>query len=148
MPSFTPCACTTVKKLSRILGRAYDEALEGSGINITQLAVMRCIIRRAGEPLSRVAEELEMDRTSLYRAIAPMIRDGWIDVTAGTDARSRAAKVTRKGNQVLAKAGRRWDSIQDRLIGAFGKDAWKSLAGELNRLADCAEAGSIDALKV
>jgi DNA-binding MarR family transcriptional regulator len=75
-----------VKKLSRLLGRAYDEALEGSGINITQLAVMRCIIRRAGEPLSRVAEELEMDRTSLYRAVAPMIRDGWIELTVGTDA--------------------------------------------------------------
>ena len=59
------CVCTTVKKLSRLLGRAYDEALEGSEINITQLAVMRCIIRRAGEPLCRVAEELEMDRTSL-----------------------------------------------------------------------------------
>jgi DNA-binding MarR family transcriptional regulator len=89
------------------------EALEGSGINITQLAVMRCIVCRAGKPLSPVAEELEMDRTSLYRAIAPTIRDGWIKATAGTDARSRAAKVTRKENQVLAKAGRRWDSIQD-----------------------------------
>ena len=77
-----------------------------------------------------------------------MIRDGWIDVTAGTDARSRTANVTRKGNQVLAKAGSRWDRIQDRLIGAFGKDAWKSLVGELNRLADCAEASSIDSLKV
>jgi DNA-binding MarR family transcriptional regulator len=139
--------CTTVKKLSRLLARAYDEALEGSEVNITQLAVMRCIIRRAGEPLCRVAEELEMDRTSLYRAIAPMIRDGWIEVTVGTDARSRLAKVTRKGSQVLAKAGSAWDSIQGRLIETFGKDAWKSLVGELNRLADCAEASSIYSLK-
>lgn len=139
-PNAILCACTTVKKLARVLGRAYDDALAGTGINITQFAVMRCIVRRIGEPLSRVAEELEMDRTSLYRAIAPMIRDGWIEVMPGTDARSRAAKLTRKGSGLLAKAAVRWDSIQGGLIGCFGKDAWKVLAGELSRLADCAEA--------
>lgn len=139
-PNSILCACTTVKKLARVLGRAYDDALAGTGINITQFAVMRCIVRRAGEPLSRVAEELEMDRTSLYRAIAPMIRDGWIEIMPGADARSRSAKVTHKGRLLLAKAANRWDSIQERLLGSFGKDAWKALVGELNRLADCAEA--------
>jgi DNA-binding MarR family transcriptional regulator len=137
-----PCACTTIKKLSRILARAYDDALAGSGINITQFAVMRCIARRTGEPLSRVAEEMEMDRTSLYRAIAPMVRDGWIKMAPGTDARSRSAKVTRKGSQLLAEAAVPWNSIQEGLLGSFGKDAWKVLVGELNRLADSAEAAS------
>jgi DNA-binding MarR family transcriptional regulator len=133
------CACTTVKKLSRILTRAYDDGLAGSGINITQLAVMRCIGRRQGEPLVRVAEELEMDRTSLYRAIAPMVRDGWLSRSDGADARSRTAAITRKGHQVLAKAAAGWDEMQDRLVKGFGKDEWDSLAKELNRLAECFE---------
>jgi DNA-binding MarR family transcriptional regulator len=135
-----PCACTTVKKLSRILGRTYDAALTGSGINITQLAVMRCISRRDGEPLVRVAEELEMDRTSLYRAINPMVRNGWIVLAQGTDARSRTAKITKKGIQLLAKAGGKWDKIQGSLIEQFGRSAYASLIGELHRLADCAAA--------
>jgi len=122
--------------------RNYDEALAGSGINITQLAVLRCVARRPGEPLSRVAEELEMDRTSLYRAIAPMLRDGWLKTTPGADARSRAAKLTRMGTRVLAKAGSRWDAIQCRLIGTFGEEAWAALVGELHRLAGCADAVS------
>ncbi len=137
---YLPCACTTIKKLSRILARSYDDALADSGINITQFAVMRCIARWTGEPLSRVAEELEMDRTSLYRAIAPMIRDGWLEMAPGTDARSRSAKMTRKGKQLLAKAAVPWNSTQERLLGSFGEDAWKALVGELNRLADSAEA--------
>ena len=138
-PGSVPCACTLVKKLSRVLGRTYDEPLAGTGINITQLAVVRCIVRRAGEPLSHIAEELEMDRSSLYRAIAPMVRDGWLEVKAGADARSRSAKVTRNGDRVLAKAGSEWDKVQDHLIGTFGKDSWNALVGELNRLADCAD---------
>ena len=142
-PGTTPCACTTIKKLSRVLGRTYDEALLGTEINITQLAVMRCISRREGEPLARVAHELEMDRTSLYRAINPMIRDGWIVLAEGTDARSRSAKITKKGSQVLIKAGKGWDGIQERLINKFGSRSYNALMAELNRLADCAEAASV-----
>jgi DNA-binding MarR family transcriptional regulator len=139
-PGTVPCACTTTKKLSRVLGRIYDDALAGSSINITQLAVIRCISRREGEPLARVAHELEMDRTSLYRAIAPMIRDGWIVVTSGTDARSRAAKVSKKGKQIMMKAARGWDDLQGRLIRSFGASQYAALMTELNRLAECAEA--------
>lgn len=122
-----------------MLARTYDQALVGSGMNVTQLAVIRCIARRAGEPLSRVAEELEMDRTSLYRAIAPMVRDRWLEVTPGTDARSRSAKITRKGSAVLDRAGVGWERTQKALVDAFGGDAWKVLAGEMMRLAECAQ---------
>ena len=139
-PGSTPCACTTIKKLSRVLGRTYDEALASADINITQLAVIRCISRREGEPLARVAHELEMDRTSLYRAIAPMIRDGWLVMAKGSDARSRSAAITKRGRQILAKAAVGWEDIQDRLIRNFGPSAYGSLMEELNRLADCAEA--------
>jgi len=122
----------------------YDSALAPAGINVTQFAVMRCISRHNGEPLARVADELVMDRTSLYRAITPMVRDGWIKLAAGADGRSRSALVTRKGSQVLAKAGGRWDQVQDRLIGAFGKKEWGALAAELQRLGECAASAAAD----
>jgi DNA-binding MarR family transcriptional regulator len=83
-----------------------------------------------------------MDRTSLYRAINPMIRDGWIVLAAGTDARSRSSKITKKGMQILAQAGKRWDGIQERIIGNFGPKAYEALMSELDRLADCAKAAT------
>jgi DNA-binding MarR family transcriptional regulator len=139
-PGSTPCACTTVKKVSRLLGRVYDAALVDAGLNITQLGVLRCISRRAGEPLVRVAEELEMDRTSLYRAINPMIRDGWIVFADGVNARTKSAKVTKKGLQVLASADIGWSDVQSQLIRRFGRVEYAALISELHRLADCAEA--------
>ena len=45
----------------------------------------------------RVAVELEMDRSSLYRALDPMVRDEWVKIRAGTNARSRTAVITGKG---------------------------------------------------
>jgi DNA-binding MarR family transcriptional regulator len=122
--------------------KTYDSALAGTGINITQFAVLRCIDRRVGEPLSHVAAELEMDRTSLYRAIAPMQRNGWIQLGQGKDARSRTAKVTKTGRNVLASAQVHWDEMQTRIIQNFGKSKWNSLIAEVHRLADCADAAT------
>src|SRR5258707_3541924 len=89
-----PCACTSIKKLSRVLGRVYDAGLAASPINVTQLAILRCIDRNGSQPLTQVAEELEMDRSSLYRALDPMVRDEWVRITEGRDARSLTAGIT------------------------------------------------------
>ncbi len=110
------------------------------GVNITQLAVLRCIARRSGEPLSRIAEELEMDRTSLYRAIAPMIRDGWLISAEHTEQRFRTARLTAKGKRLLADANGQWNDVQRQVVGRFGKAEYAALVSELYRLAECASA--------
>ena len=81
-----------------------------------------------------------MDRTSLYRAVAPMRRDGWLRVAAGGDARSRTAEFTAKGLRVLQAADRPWGRLQTEIIDCFGRDKWAALVSELERLAACARA--------
>jgi DNA-binding MarR family transcriptional regulator len=115
-------------------------ALEPAGLNVTQLAVLRAIQRHPGEPLTRVAEDLCMDRTSLYRAVTPMRRDGWLTVTNGADARSRTARLTARGLRVLEAAHPAWGRTQTGIIESFGRDRWAALVSELERLADCARA--------
>jgi DNA-binding MarR family transcriptional regulator len=135
-----PCACTTVRRASRVLAREFDAALEPSGLNVTQLAVLRAIQRHPGEPLMRVAEDLCMDRTSLYRAVTPMQRDGWLTISAGAGARSRPAEFTTRGLRVLEAANPAWGRIQTAIVERFGRDKWAALVAELERLADCARA--------
>jgi DNA-binding MarR family transcriptional regulator len=120
------------------LARAFDEVLESAGLNVTQLAVLRAIQRHAGEPLARVAADLRMDRTSLYRAVTPMQRDGWLGITGGADARSRSAAFTAKGLRVLEAADRPWGRLQTEIIERFGRDKWAALVAELERLSACA----------
>jgi DNA-binding MarR family transcriptional regulator len=141
-----PCACTSIKKLSRVLGRVYDAALATSPINVTQLAVLRCIDRRKGEPLMRVAVELEMDRSSLYRALDPMVRDEWVKIRAGTNARSRTAVITSKGYRVLAKGGRQWEQVQTRVVERFGRSEWSAFVAQVDRFRECAGASEKETL--
>jgi DNA-binding MarR family transcriptional regulator len=90
----------------------------------------------------RVAEDLCMDRTSLYRAVAPMRRDGWLTIEAGADARSRAAEITAKGARVLASADPAWGHMQTAIVDRFGRHEWGALVAELERLATCARAAA------
>jgi DNA-binding MarR family transcriptional regulator len=135
-----PCACTTVRRASRVVARAFDVVLEPAGLNITQLAVLRAIQRHPNEPLTRVAEDLCMDRTSLYRAVNRMQRDGWLRIAAGPDARSRAAKFTTKGRRLLDAADPPWARVQSAIIERFGRDKWMALVSELERLSVVARA--------
>src|ERR1022692_2002541 len=115
-----PCACTSVRRTARVLARTFDSALADSGLNITQLAVMRGVRRHPHEPLSRVAEDLAMDRTSLYRALGALEKQRWITLSDGADSRSRTASGTKRGEAVLAKAEPGWASTQRALIDRFG----------------------------
>jgi DNA-binding MarR family transcriptional regulator len=120
------------------LARTYDAALAGSGINITQLAVMRAVRRHPLEPLARAAEDLAMDRTSLYRALAALAKRHWITLQDGPDGRTRAASVTAQGEAVLKRAEPGWASTQSKLVERFGVAQWQALTAELQRLAQCA----------
>src|SRR5579863_10441428 len=134
-----PCACTSVRKAARVLARTYDAALADSGINITQLAVLRALLRHPEEPLTRVAEDLAMERTSLYRALAAMHKQHWVLLRDGPDGRTRSARLTRAGEAVLARADPGWSGAQRALIERFGAVEWQNFVAELHRLAACAE---------
>jgi DNA-binding MarR family transcriptional regulator len=143
-----PCACTTVRRASRILARVFDAALEPARLNVTQFALLRAVQRHPGEPLMRVAEDLCMDRTSLYRAVTPLQRHGWLTIYAGVNGRSRAARLTRRGLQVLEAADPAWERTQTAIIERFGRDRWSVLVSDLQRLAACArDAGSPPAIE-
>jgi DNA-binding MarR family transcriptional regulator len=107
-------------------------------MNVTQLAVMRAVERHENEPLSRVADDLVMERTSLYRALALLERYKWIRLSSGRDKRSRRASITEAGRKALERAHPDWAHIQSAIVGNFGRDRWGHFVAEMQRLLRCA----------
>ena len=68
-----------------------------------------------------------------------MIRDGWIVLADGPTSGTKTAKITKKGDRLLARAGSGWDEIQNRIISSFGSKEYAAFMQELNRLANCVE---------
>jgi DNA-binding MarR family transcriptional regulator len=130
------CACTTLRKASRALSRIYDEALLPAGMTVAQLAVLRAIGRGAegGEPLSRLAESLVMDRTSLYRALIPLKKSGWVAINAGPRGRAKQVELTMKGERAIQAARKFWDAAQTTILGEFGAERWAFLQNAVAEL--------------
>ncbi|MEN3749690.1 MarR family winged helix-turn-helix transcriptional regulator [Sphingomonas sp. HF-S3] len=131
------CACTTLRKASRAVGRVYDEALAGFGMTTAQFAILRHVARAEPVPLSRLAERLVMDRTSLYRALAPIERQGWLTIQPGPG-KARLASLTGSGRDAMTSAEAGWAEVQRRIVGAMGERQWSDLEVALRALTDLA----------
>lgn len=139
-PMVLPCACTTLRKASRAVTRRYDEVMRPSGITATQLALLRAVDREGLVPMSRIAEGLVMDRTTLYRAVNPLLRDGFLSYApGGSDARAKCLVLTPAGRARMAEAGELWDRAQQGVLELIGPSRWQRISAELMELAALVE---------
>ncbi|WP_208411684.1 MarR family winged helix-turn-helix transcriptional regulator [Sphingomonas naasensis] len=134
------CACTTLRKAARAVTRAYDDALAVNAMTTAQFAILRYIARGEPLPLSRLAEQLALDRTSLYRALAPIEAKGWAIVAAG-EGKTKLASLTAAGRAAIATAETDWEGVQERIVGAMGKEKWVELEAALQLVTELAQRG-------
>jgi DNA-binding MarR family transcriptional regulator len=89
-------------------------------------------------PLSRLADRMVMERTSLYRMLAPLEARGLVTVAAGSG-KARVADLTDPGRAALASADDAWARTQAKFVGALGADDWSQLDSLLARATRAAE---------
>lgn len=125
------CACTRVRRLDRALTQLYDDALAPSGLRVTQYALLSKLAALGPVPLTRIADELAVERTTLTRNLAPLQRDGLVRVAPGPDRRTRLADLTDLGRAALEQARPCWHEAQGRLAAGLGRHRLDALLAEL-----------------
>lgn len=123
-----PCACTTTRKANRALFRYYEETMAPSGVTVTQFAILRSLGRISPRPLSALAEELVMERTSLYRTLDPLITLGWVQISKAPKGRAKLAALTAKGKAQMEHATPFWESAQNQVVAKIGQDRWEAVS--------------------
>jgi len=106
------CICVNLRRAARAVSQIYDEALAESGIKITQFSLLRAVERNEPVAISALADELELDRTTMARNLGPLERDHFVKLTAGSDQRVTEVRLTPKGRAALAKALPLWENAQ------------------------------------
>ena len=135
------CACTALRKASRAVTRMYDDALSDTGMSIVQFSMLRNLSRHGELPLMQLADLLIMERTTLYRALTPLERKGWVLIAKGKG-RAKTAVLTRQGRRALLAASGAWESAQRKILDAFGLRDWTTLEVSLARLVSAAQGGA------
>jgi DNA-binding MarR family transcriptional regulator len=134
------CACEGLRRAARAVSKVYARALAGVGLTPTQLAILVATRLHGSLPLSRLAQGLHLDRTSLYRAVRPLERSALLDLGPGRTQRERVATVSARGDRVLQEALPIWESTQQRFIDALGPRAWTALGSSVRQVVAVARA--------
>ncbi len=125
------CLCERLRRAARAATRLYEEALATVELTATQFAILVALHLRGALPLSRLAERLVLDRTSLYRAVRPLARRGVLRVAAGGTGRERLAALTAAGRRLIERSLPAWEDTQRRFVEALGVRTWRALSSTL-----------------
>ena len=126
------CTCANLRKAARVVTQAYDAALQPVGLKATQLTLLATLANRGDMPLTRLAEALVMDRTTLTRNLKPLDRQGLIRIEQEADQRVRKVTLTDTGARVLKQAQPLWEHVQSQIHEKLGQRKWSTLLNGLS----------------
>lgn len=107
------CTCCVLRRAARAATAVYDSALKPTGLRVTQFAILRILDRAGPLPVTRLATEAALERTTMARNLDPLERRGLVRIAPGEeDARSRLAALTEAGRDALAEATPHWLQAQ------------------------------------
>ena len=128
MTETTHCIITTVRKANRSLFRFYQDALSDASITIVQLAILRALERNNPRSFPDLSDDLVMERTSLYRTIKPLVSMGALEVIESKTGRTKYARLTRHGQDLIEKTMPYWEQAQNTILNKIGNDRWKEIS--------------------
>lgn len=128
------CLCLQVRKTARKVTQWYDECLQPGGLRSTQFNLLVAITLAQPVPLTRLAEILVLDRTTLARNLKPLESQGLVVVEPGEDKRVRLIRVTERGHQLLEQTLPYWKKAQDQVKDRLGQAQWNALRADLSNL--------------
>jgi DNA-binding MarR family transcriptional regulator len=115
------CNCTKLRSAARHVSRFYDAQLAGSGLRITQYAILGHLKLRGPKSMLELAELMTMDRTTIGRDLRPLERDGLVKIEVSpTDRRIRLVSITKAGLERVAIGWPGWDRAQAEFEAEFG----------------------------
>jgi DNA-binding MarR family transcriptional regulator len=118
------CLCHNVRMASRVVSRAYDEALRPTGLRATQIAVLAAVGARGALSIKSLADSLEMERTTLTRNLKPLEEQALVSIAPEGRHRSRTLTLTTAGKAALLKALPLWEKTQQSSMHQLGEQRW------------------------
>jgi len=118
--------CTNMKlrKATRLVTQAYDVAMQSAGIKSTQFTLLATVNALGSPAITKLAEVMVMDRTTLSRNLKPLINKELVIVGSEQDQRIRKISLTPEGKILVSEAMPQWQQIQDTIVSRMGEEKW------------------------
>lgn len=122
-----PCLCLSTRQTASALTSHYDRAFAETGLSTTQVALMINIRRKGQTNITELAQAVKLDKSTLTRTLAPLIRQGHINAERGVSRRETILTLTEQGQRAMDVAVPTWEATQADLIAFLGGEekAWE-----------------------
>lgn len=130
------CLCLAVQRASRAVGRHFDEAFRPLGLTNWQFSLLAMLSRPEPFTVTRLAEALGMDRTTITSNLKPLARKELVSVAPDArDRRIRRVVLTQAGQDLLDLAMRQWQAANAAVEARLGEVDPITLRTALDELA-------------
>lgn len=127
--------CFALRQASRHISKLYERYLSEVGITPTQFSILRTLGHCPNLTMAELAKAMVMDRTTLVRALKPLLQRGLAVAPAEGDSNRRLRLVlTKRGMAKLDEAAAHWATAQASFERSFGKHQAAHLRSELFRM--------------
>lgn len=129
------CLAQRVRRIDRVITRIYDHELKTSGLRGTQLNTLVALrLMKTARP-ARLAEALQLEKSTLSRNITRLESLGFVDVSRLEDG-GQELRLSRAGVRALIEAEAGWEKAQKRVEELLGSAALPTLSRFAQRLKD------------
>ncbi len=125
----TRCLNFSLRKATRVINRIYDQHLAACGLKAGQFTLLRAIYQLGETTNKQLQSLLVLDQTTVTRNLKPLIREGYIRVSEGSDRRQRNLQLSDSGRQIYQQAEGFWAEAQSQVYQQLGPDLSKQLLG-------------------
>ena len=148
--SLKALACTNFKlrQLMRRVAHHYDLEMAKAGLKTTQFSLLSHVVRLGPLRPGELAQAMKMSASTLTRNLKPLVDAGWVELVAGTDARSRSVRITAAGSAKRADAVQCWKVAQNGLNQLLGSTRVLALHQLINESLELlAAAGTVEPIE-
>ena len=127
------CTNFRLRQLMRRVAQHYDLEMAKAGLKTTQFSLLSHVLKLGPLRPGDLAKAMKVSASTLTRNLKPLIEAGWLELSSGSDARSRSVSITDTGRAKREEARHRWKVAQDKLNQLLGLErvlALHELIGE------------------
>ena len=116
------CTSLNLRRAARAASHFLEQYLQPVDLHSSQFGILNQVSRAGKISLTRLSEEMSLDRTTMTRNLQILQKRGLVEIALGLDRRVREIALTDKGKTLLIEALPLWQEAESALEEKLGKE--------------------------
>ena len=128
------CHCINIRRAAVAVTDYYDRLLGPAGITLNQFSLLKNLRDIGISSVSRLANHVGLDRSTLVRGLKPLFKAGYIEDISQAGKRDNQMRLTPLGRQTVDAAIPFWEQAQEEVLRQMGEDDLTTLTKLLSKM--------------